>query len=109
MLQEIKNEAESKLETKPKKKEKLIVNTQSIPNTQPVIKEVNKEKNIVKTNNKNIILIILAVISLQVNAQDTKISIKDLFKFGTVYGAVNGGTSLSDQDFRSRSIMTNHF
>ena len=47
---------------------------------------------------KNIILIILAVISLQVNAQDAKISLKDLFKFGTVYGAVNGGTSLSDED-----------
>ena len=31
-------------------------------------------------------------------AQDTKISLKDLFKFGTVYGAVNGGTSLSDED-----------
>ena len=41
---------------------------------------------------KNIILILLAVVSLQVNAQDTKISLKDLFKFGTVYGAVNGGT-----------------
>mgnify|MGYP003651336966 FL=1 len=47
---------------------------------------------------KNIILILLAVVSLQVNAQDTKISLKDLFKFGTVYGAVNGGTSLSDED-----------
>jgi|TARA_R110002050_G_scaffold103539_1_gene212610 hypothetical protein len=31
-------------------------------------------------------------------AQDTKISLKELFKFGTVYGAVNGGTSLSDED-----------
>ena len=38
------------------------------------------------------ILIILALISLQVNAQDAKLSLKDLFKFGTVYGAVNGGT-----------------
>jgi hypothetical protein len=47
---------------------------------------------------KNIILIILAVISLQVNAQDANISLKEIFKFGTVYGAVNGGTSLSDED-----------
>ena len=47
---------------------------------------------------KNIILILLAVVSLQVNAQDAKLSLKDLFKFGTVYGAVNGGTSLSDED-----------
>ena len=30
--------------------------------------------------------------------QDTKINFKQIFKFGTVYGAVNGGTSLSNQD-----------
>ena len=30
--------------------------------------------------------------------QDKKIDFKNIFKFGTVYGAVNGGTSLSDQD-----------
>ena len=47
---------------------------------------------------KKLILIILAVISLQVNAQDTKVKLKEFFKFGTVYGAVNGGTSLSDND-----------
>ena len=47
---------------------------------------------------KKIILIILSVISLQVSAQDKKIDFKDIFKFGTVYGAVNGGTSLSDED-----------
>ena len=47
---------------------------------------------------KKIIVIILAIISLQVTAQDKKIDFKDIFKFGTVYGAVNGGTSLSDED-----------
>ena len=50
---------------------------------------------------KKLVLIILAVINLQVNAQDKKIDIKDIFKFGTVYGAVNGGTSLSDEDVYS--------
>ena len=47
---------------------------------------------------KKIIVIIFAIISLQVSAQDKKIHFKDIFKFGTVYGAVNGGTSLSDED-----------
>ena len=46
---------------------------------------------------RKLLLILLAVISLQVNAQD----LKKIFKFGTVYGAVNGGTSLSDQDVYS--------
>lgn len=48
---------------------------------------------------KKVIILIFAVISLQVNAQD--LNLKDLFKFGTVYGAVNGGTSLADQDIYS--------
>ena len=47
---------------------------------------------------KKLIIILLAVISLQVNAQDKKVDFKKIFKFGTVYGAVNGGTSLSDED-----------
>ena len=48
---------------------------------------------------RNLVLIILVAFSLQVNAQDDKkIDLKKIFKFGTVYGAVNGGTSLSDQD-----------
>jgi len=34
-------------------------------------------------------------------AQDKKIDLKKIFKFGTVYGAVNGGTSLSDRDVYS--------
>jgi len=33
--------------------------------------------------------------------QDKKIDFKQIFKFGTVYGAVNGGTSLSDIDVYS--------
>ena len=37
---------------------------------------------------KKLIIIILAVISLQVSAQEKKIDFKNIFKFGTVYGAV---------------------
>ena len=33
--------------------------------------------------------------------QDNKVDFKKIFKFGTVYGAVNGGTSLSNQDVYS--------
>jgi len=40
------------------------------------------------------LIILFVIISLQTNAQD----LKEFFKFGTVYGAVNGGTSLSDDD-----------
>ncbi len=47
---------------------------------------------------KKLIIILLALVSLQLNAQDKKIDFKDIFKFGTVYGAVNGGTSLSNED-----------
>lgn len=59
---------------------------------------------------RKLILITLAVISLQVNAQEKSNPVqtlfqneyvKDLLKFGTVYGAVNGGTSLSDRDVYS--------
>ena len=50
---------------------------------------------------RKLILILFALISLHVNAQESKINIKDIFKFGTVYGAVNGGTSLSDEDVYS--------
>ena len=47
---------------------------------------------------RKLIIILLALVSLQLNAQDKKIDFKDIFKFGTVYGAVNGGTSLSNED-----------
>ena len=40
------------------------------------------------------ILLVLLLLPLLSQAQD----LKDIFKFGTVYGAVNGGTSLSDED-----------
>jgi len=46
---------------------------------------------------KKLILLILVAFSLQINAQN----FKDIFKFGTIYGAVNGGTSLSDEDVYS--------
>ena len=44
------------------------------------------------------LLVLLFCLPLIVSAQESKINLKDIFKFGTVYGAVNGGTSLSDQD-----------
>ena len=50
---------------------------------------------------RKLLLILLAIFSLQVNAQDNGIDLKKIFKFGTVYGAVNGGTSLSDRDVYS--------
>ena len=58
---------------------------------------------------RKLILILLALVTLQVNAQDKKIDLKDIFKFGTVYGAVNGGTSLSDEDVYSvtNGLQTN--
>ena len=43
---------------------------------------------------KVILILIFATVSFQANSQQ----LKELFKFGTVYGAVNGGTSLSDKD-----------
>ena len=43
---------------------------------------------------KKLILIIIFLLPLLSQGQD----LKDIFKFGTVYGAVNGGTSLSDED-----------
>ena len=51
---------------------------------------------------KKLILLILVAFSLQINAQN----FKDIFKFGTIYGAVNGGTSLSDEDVYSVSTTT---
>ena len=41
--------------------------------------------------------------------QEKKVDLKKIFKFGTVYGAVNGGTSLSDQDVYSvtNGLQTN--
>ena len=43
------------------------------------------------------ILVLLFCLPLLVNSQN----LKEIFKFGTVYGAVNGGTSLSDEDIYS--------
>ncbi len=52
------------------------------------------------------LVLILFCLPLLVNAQNSKhtgsqIKIKDLFKFGTIYGAVNGNTSISDLDVYS--------
>ena len=54
---------------------------------------------------KKILLLMLALVSLNVSAQDNKPSfkskIKKTFKFATFYGAVNGGNSVSDVDVYS--------
>ena len=43
---------------------------------------------------KKILVLLLFCLPLLANSQD----LKEFFKFGTIYGAVNGGTSLSDED-----------
>ena len=53
---------------------------------------------------KKILLLLLTLITLNVSAQelpDWKPQVKKVFKFATFYGAVNGGTSLSDVDIYS--------
>ena len=49
---------------------------------------------------KNILLVILFCLSTITNAQ---VDVKKLFKFSTFYGAINGGTSVSDVDIYSVS------
>ena len=53
---------------------------------------------------KKILLLVLTLFTLNVTAQDIsdwKPDFKKIFKFSTFYGAVNGGTSLSDLDVYS--------
>jgi len=53
---------------------------------------------------KKILLLLLTLITLNVSSQelsDWKPKLKKVFKFSTFYGAVNGGTSLSDVDIYS--------
>ena len=50
---------------------------------------------------KKLLLLFLTLITLNVSAQDWKPQLKKVFKFSTFYGAVNGGTSLSDVDIYS--------
>ena len=50
---------------------------------------------------KKLLLLLLTLITLNVSAQDWKPQLKKIFKFSTFYGAVNGGTSLSDVDIYS--------
>ena len=50
---------------------------------------------------KKILLLFLTLFTLNISAQDTpdwKPKLKKVFKFSTFYGAINGGTSLSDRD-----------
>ena len=53
---------------------------------------------------KKILLLFLTLSTLNIHAQelsDWKPKLKKVFKFSTFYGAVNGGTSLSDVDIYS--------
>jgi len=50
---------------------------------------------------KKLFLLFLTLITLNISAQDSKLQLKKVFKFSTFYGAVNGGTSLSDVDVYS--------
>ena len=47
---------------------------------------------------KKLLLLFLTLITLNLSAQDWKPQLKKVFKFSTFYGAVNGGTSLSNVD-----------
>ena len=47
---------------------------------------------------KQFIFLFLALITLNVSAQEWKPKVKKVFKFATFYGAVNGGNSVSDVD-----------
>ena len=53
---------------------------------------------------KKILLLLLTLITLNVSAQNSeelKKELKKIFKFSTFYGAINGGTSLSNIDIYS--------
>ena len=64
---------------------------------------------------KKLLVILLALCTLQVSAQDTKKdsnfkkNLKKTFKYATFYGAVNGGNSVSDVDIYSvtNGLQTN--
>ena len=50
---------------------------------------------------KKFVLLLLTLFTLNVYAQESKIDLKKIFKFSTFYGAINGGTSISDVDVYS--------
>ena len=50
---------------------------------------------------KKLVLLLLTLFTLNVSAQESKIDLKKIFKFSTFYGAINGGTSISDVDVYS--------
>ena len=49
---------------------------------------------------RNILILLLIFV---VNVSNAQVDIKKYFKFATFYGAVNGGTSISDEDIFSVS------
>ena len=50
---------------------------------------------------KKLFILFLTLFTLNVYAQESKIDLKKIFKFSTFYGAINGGTSISDVDVYS--------
>ena len=50
---------------------------------------------------KKLVLLLLTLFTLNVSAQELKVDLKKIFKFSTFYGAINGGTSISDVDVYS--------
>ena len=58
---------------------------------------------------KKLLVILLALCSLQAGAQEKKADLKKIFKFATFYGAINGGNSVSDVDVFSvtNGLQTN--
>ena len=56
---------------------------------------------------KFLVLLLLPLLCLSQNSDDKKFQfgkeVKKVFKFSTFYGAVNGGTSISDDDVYSIS------
>jgi len=50
---------------------------------------------------KKLLILLIVLTSLHVDAQNKKLNLTNIFKYGTVYGAVNGGTSISDEDVYS--------
>ena len=50
---------------------------------------------------KKLVLLFLTLITLNISAQELNPQIKKILKFSTFYGAINGGTSISDVDIYS--------
>jgi hypothetical protein len=50
---------------------------------------------------KKLVLLLLTLFTLNISAQELNVDLKKIFKFSTFYGAINGGTSISDVDVYS--------